>query len=86
MHRLHHEYDALHRPTRLHVKTARDEAFLAEQIIYGEGLPNDLALNLRGKPVQQFDAAGIVARIGPYSRCSIQFRNSERLAAGARAV
>jgi RHS repeat-associated protein len=60
MHRLHHEYDALHRPTKLRVKTARDEAFLAEQIVYGEGLPNDLALNLRGKPVQQFDAAGIV--------------------------
>jgi RHS repeat-associated protein len=60
MHRLHHEYDALHRPTKLYVKTGHDDEFFAEQIVYGEGLPNDLALNLRGKPFRQFDAAGIV--------------------------
>ncbi len=59
-HRLHHQYDALHRPTKLTVKTGHEEEFLAEQIVYGEGLPNDLALNFRGKPFRQFDAAGIV--------------------------
>lgn len=58
--RLRHEYDALHRPTHLHVRRGAGAEFLAERMVYGEGQPDDLALNLRGKPFRQFDAAGIV--------------------------
>ena len=59
-HRFRHEYDALHRPTNLHVRTGGQPEIVAERIVYGEGQPNDLALNLRGKPFRQFDEAGIV--------------------------
>ena len=60
-HRLRHEYDALHRPTNL-LRRARATSlrFLAERIVYGEGQPNDQALNLRGKAFRQFDGAGVV--------------------------
>ena len=60
LHRLRHEYDALHRPTHLYVRTGDGPEFLAERTVYGEGQPDDLALNLRTKPFRQFDAAGIV--------------------------
>ncbi len=63
-HRLEHDYDAARRPVALWVQTwaptGTQNAVLAEQTIYGEGQPNDQALNLRGKPFQQFDAAGVV--------------------------
>ena len=59
-HRFRHQYDALHRPTHLHVRTGEHAEFLAERTVYGEGQPNDLALNLRGKPFRQFDGAGTV--------------------------
>ena len=63
-HRMEHDYDAARRPVRLWVQTwvptGTQNAVLAEQTIYGEGQPNDQALNLRGKPFQQFDAAGVV--------------------------
>ena len=55
-----HQYDALHRPTHLYVRTGDHPEFLAERTVYGEGQPNDFALNLRGKPFRQFDGAGIV--------------------------
>ncbi|KYC35940.1 toxin [Scytonema hofmannii PCC 7110] len=58
-HRLHHQYDALRRPTRLYVYKNLVTR-LAEQIVYGEEQPNDIQLNLRGKAYQQFDGAGIV--------------------------
>jgi RHS repeat-associated protein len=59
-HRLRHEYDALHRPTNLHVRTGGQPEILAERIVYGEGQPNDQTLNLRGKPFRQYDGAGVV--------------------------
>ncbi|MFZ0420269.1 MAG: SpvB/TcaC N-terminal domain-containing protein, partial [Candidatus Sulfotelmatobacter sp.] len=59
-HRFRHEYDALHRPTQLHVRTGSQPEIVAERIVYGEGQPNDLALNLRSKLFRQFDGAGIV--------------------------
>jgi hypothetical protein len=59
-HQFRHEYDALRRPTNLFVQTAGGAGICAEQIIYGEGQPNDQGLNLRGKAYQQLDGAGIV--------------------------
>jgi RHS repeat-associated protein len=58
-HRLHHQYDAVRRPTQLFVSKGLVER-LAEQVIYGEDQPNDTQLNLRGKTYQQLDGAGIV--------------------------
>ena len=61
-HRLENQYDAARRPVGLWVQTwmagGGQNAVLAERTVYGEGQPNDQALNLRGKAVQQFDAAG----------------------------
>ncbi len=59
--RLENQYDAARRPVGLWVQTwmagGGQNAVLAERTVYGEGQPNDQALNLRGKAVQQFDAA-----------------------------
>jgi len=49
-HRFRHEYDALHRPTNFYVRADQQSEILAERIVYGEGQPNDFALNLRNKP------------------------------------
>lgn len=52
-------YDALHRPTTLEVTDSTDTTRLAEQITYGETLPQAQTLNLRGAPYQHRDQAGI---------------------------
>ena len=59
-HQIRHEYDALHRPTNLFVRTENGAEKLAERIVYGEGQLNDQRLNLRGRVFQQFDGAGVV--------------------------
>jgi RHS repeat-associated protein len=59
-HRFRHEYDVLRRPTSFYVQTGGKDEILAEKIAYGEGQPNDFALNLRNKPFLQFDAAGLL--------------------------
>ncbi len=64
MYRLRHEYDALHRPTTLHVRGGDGVETIAERVVYGEGQANDLGLNLRGKTFQEFDGAGIVTHEG----------------------
>ena len=55
-------------PTRLFVRTMKDNASnnekLAEQIVYGEAQTNAVTLNLRGKPFQHFDGAGVVTSFG----------------------
>lgn len=51
------EYDALRRPVRRFVRTTAGEA-LVGQTTYGEGAPNDVALNLRGQVIRQNDGAG----------------------------
>ena len=66
------EYDALRRPVRQFVQGAdpaqSDPRTLGgevvhEQIVYGEGQPNDAALNLRTRVFQQFDTAGVVTNL-----------------------
>jgi RHS repeat-associated protein len=54
------EYDALHRPTTVHVRTGGGPEILAEQVVYGEGQFQDVALNLRTRPFRRFDGAGMV--------------------------
>ena len=64
---LQYEYDAGRRPIGLWVQTwtptGTENPVLAERTVYGEGQPNDQALNLRGKPFQQYDAAGVVTNL-----------------------
>ncbi len=73
-HRFHTEYDALHRPVGSFVKGAdpldgnREIQF--EKVIYGDTPNNGLTeaqktqLNLRGKPYQHYDTAGMVVSKG----------------------
>ena len=53
------EYDALRRPTNVHVATGASLERLAEQISYGEALPNAQTLNLRGAVYERRDGAGL---------------------------
>jgi RHS repeat-associated protein len=61
-HRLLHEYDVLRRPLNLWLepKSGAAAQVLAERAVFGEGQPKDQSLNLRGKPFQQYDGAGLV--------------------------
>lgn len=59
-----HEYDNLHRPVKSFVKTGNGTEINTEKIIYGEGLPNDKSLNMRGKSYQHFDSAGMTVNAG----------------------
>ena len=51
------EYDALRRPLRKNVK--HDQGISAiELFVYGEGMPDDKALNLRGQLYEQYNSGG----------------------------
>jgi len=52
-------YDALRRPTTLQVTDGSGTQRLAEQVSYGEALPDAQALNLRGAAYQHKDEAGL---------------------------
>lgn len=73
-HRFRTEYDELHRPTGSFVKGAdplnANREIQFEKVVYGDTPSNGLSdaaklqLNLRGKPYQQFDTAGVVVSKG----------------------
>ena len=63
-HQIHHQYDELQRPTHLFVQKEGEQELLAERIVYGEKITNATNLNLRGKALMQFDAAGVVTNLG----------------------
>ena len=50
-------YDILHRPTDAFLKI-KEEEYKIGRIKYGEGEPNDKALNLRGKVIEVYDESG----------------------------
>ncbi len=52
-------YDGLRRPTGLFVSSNNVTEFLAEETVYGESQPNAELANLRGKPYQVRDGAGM---------------------------
>jgi RHS repeat-associated protein len=62
-HKFHQVRDALRRPTELHMQTVDGIKTLLERNIYGEGQPDDLDRNLRGRPYQQFDGAGVLTNV-----------------------
>lgn len=57
-------YGALHRPLASFVSgidpTDPQREIQFEKLVYGEGQPNDKQRNLRGRPYQHFDTAGLV--------------------------
>jgi RHS repeat-associated protein len=63
-HHFHTEYDVLRRPLRSFVQGSDPQnpstEILFGKIEYGEGQPNDIQLNLRGKSFRQYDSAGVV--------------------------
>jgi RHS repeat-associated protein len=73
-HRFRTEYDELHRPVGSFVKGAdllnANREIQFEKVVYGDTPSNGLSdaaklqLNLRGKPYQQFDTAGVVVSKG----------------------
>ena len=59
------DYDTLRRPTRSFVRCGEfDRELLHERTDYGEGQPDDAALNLRGRVFRGYDAAGVVTNDG----------------------
>jgi RHS repeat-associated protein len=62
-HEFQFSYDILHRPVQTKViggdgETPLDHIF--ERVFYGEGVPDAIAKNLRGKAVRNYDTAGLV--------------------------
>jgi RHS repeat-associated protein len=67
------EYDPLHRPVRRFLR-GTDAALSDPRVVhrevlfqkteYGEGQPNDIALNLRTRVFKQYDSAGVLASVG----------------------
>jgi RHS repeat-associated protein len=59
-HRFRSTYDALRRPTDVHLREGAGAESLIGRTVYGENRPNAEADNLRGMVVQLFDQAGVV--------------------------
>ena len=59
-HRFRYEYDRLHRPLRIFMQQGAASEINTEKMIYGEGLADAKARNLRGRSYQHYDAAGLV--------------------------
>ncbi|WP_437624402.1 polymorphic toxin type 43 domain-containing protein [Sorangium sp. So ce1151] len=53
-------YDRLRRPTHEHVQLGSGSERLVRRYVYGEAHPQATALNLRGRPYQVYDGAGVV--------------------------
>jgi RHS repeat-associated protein len=58
-HRLHSIYDALRRPTEVHLREDEGQELLIERTVYGETQVEPETHNLRGKVYQGFDDAGV---------------------------
>ncbi|MBV9931268.1 MAG: hypothetical protein JO013_10025 [Alphaproteobacteria bacterium] len=61
-------YDRLQRLVEIRTRAGSGAWRSVERIVYGEGQPNDVALNLRGEVYRDFDQAGIAT----YPRYNIQ--------------
>lgn len=58
-HRVRTTYDPLRRPAGAHLREGEGAETLVGRTVYGEELPDAEGRNLRGKPHQVFDAAGV---------------------------
>ncbi|MEW6731026.1 MAG: SpvB/TcaC N-terminal domain-containing protein [Acidobacteriota bacterium] len=59
-HRLRMTYDVLRRPVEVFLQEGSGPELMVSKMVYGESQPNAEENNLRGKPYQSFDGAGIV--------------------------
>ena len=59
-HRLRTVYDVLRRPIEVYLQEGSTSELLVGKTVYGESRANPEANNLRGKPYQAFDGAGVV--------------------------
>ena len=59
-HRLRTTYDVLRRPTEVHLQEGGGAELLVATTVYGDSQLNAEVNNLRGKPYQAFDGAGVV--------------------------
>jgi RHS repeat-associated protein len=84
-HRLRTTYDALRRPTGSYLQEGAEPELLVSKTVYGEAQPNAEANNLRGKPYQSFDGAGIVTT-GEYDFKGNLLSSARRLAADYKAT
>ncbi len=78
-------YDAARRPTHQYVQQGVAAEQLVGRTVYGEAHPDAAALNLRGKPYQVYDGAGVVTS-GAYDFKGNLLAGSRRLASNYRAV
>ncbi|WP_437314748.1 hypothetical protein [Sorangium sp. So ce385] len=53
-------YDVLRRPTHEHVQLGSGSERVARRYVYGEAHPRATSQNLRGRPYQVYDGAGVV--------------------------
>ncbi|MEP7304386.1 MAG: SpvB/TcaC N-terminal domain-containing protein [Acidobacteriota bacterium] len=56
-------YDALHRTIERRARLVDSTTLTFEKMIWGEGQPEDVQLNLRGQLVQQHDGAGVLRNL-----------------------
>jgi RHS repeat-associated protein len=84
-HRVRTAYDALGRPSGIHLQTGSAAEQMVGRTVYGESQPDAAALNLRGKPYQTFDGAG-VATLANYDFKGNAGTTSRRLAVEYRSA
>jgi RHS repeat-associated protein len=84
-HRRRTTYDALRRPTGSYLQEGAEPELLVGKTVYGESQLDAEASNLRGKPYQSFDGAGIVTT-GEYDFKGNRLSSSRRLAADYKAT
>ncbi len=78
-------YDAARRATHHYVQQGVEDEQLVRRTVYGEAHPDAAALNLRGKPYQVYDGAGVVTS-GAYDFKGNLLGGSRRLTADYHAV
>ncbi|HKX27954.1 MAG TPA: SpvB/TcaC N-terminal domain-containing protein [Blastocatellia bacterium] len=83
------EYDTLRRPLLSFVQGADPQnpsiEILFGKLEYGEGQPNDIQLNMRGKPFRQYDSAGVMTTEA-YDFKGNMLRSIRRLARNYRTI
>jgi RHS repeat-associated protein len=84
-HRLRRVYDARRRPIEVYLQDGGQPDLLVGKTIYGDGLPNAEANNLRGKQYQSFDGAGVVTT-GEYDFKGNLLTSSRQLAVDYKAT
>jgi RHS repeat-associated protein len=84
-HRLRTVYDALRRPVEVYLQAGGEPELLVGKTVYGESLPSAEANNLRGKPYQSFDGAGVITT-GEYDFKGNLLSSSRQLAADYKAT